>query len=598
MILNKRLTGEAGQARFDLIVTILASGFLGLLIVLQAFTLSIIVDGVFLSEWDLKDALPWIMGFLLLSVLRAFFIWLKENSAQGVAGKVKSNLRKRLIDQLTNLGPSFTRAEHSGELSNTLTQGIEALDAYYRRYLPQLVIAVLVPLTILIFIMPLDTLTGMILLFTAPLIPFFMVLIGDTTERLTQRQWTTLSRLSAHFQDTLQGLKTLKLLGGSEDQSKKIYRASDDYRQATMGVLRVGFLSALVLELIATLSTAIVAVEVGLRTLTGRMEFQVGLFILLLAPEFYFPLRLLGTYFHSGVTGIAAATRIYWLLDKPVTPPTHSSSRFGKDTSYSLIQFHKVSYRYPERGHPESKSGTPIQMSPHRALDSIEFEFPAGKTLALVGPSGCGKSTIGALLLGFIKPESGSIQVDGTPLAEFDLRSWRSNIAWVPQAPTLFFGSVRDNILLGDPRASQDAVLQAAKLALAHDFICDLPEGYDTSIGQRGARLSGGQRKRIALARAFLKDAPLLILDEVSADLDPDTESTLVERIQEHSLGRTTMIIAHRLATIESVDEIIVLADGRIVETGSHYELLSLKGLYAQLVDSYRGSLAAARVLP
>jgi thiol reductant ABC exporter CydD subunit len=590
MNLNRRLIHETGGARDDLAVTILSSGFMGVLIVLQAFVLSAIVDGVFLKGWDLDDSSLWLVGFVALSVLRAVILYLKENSAQAVASKTKLQLRERLLDRITRMGPYPIGLESSGALSSVINQGIETLDAYYRRYVPQLVIAGLVPLTILLFIFPIDTLSALILLFTAPLIPFFMILIGDTTEKITQRQWTTLSRLSAAFQDTLQGLKTLKVLGRSDERAVMLGESAEEYRQATMGVLRVGFLSALVLELLATLSSAIIAVEIGLRLLTGRIDFQQGLFILFLAPEFYFPLRLLSSYFHAGTAGTAAASDIYELIDREPTQRTGLALCLREDPPG--IRFQEISYRYPIRRAPELNT-TKFPPGNHPAtLKEVSFELPAGRTTALVGPSGCGKSTLSSLILRFIEPDSGTIEVDGIPYQEYDLQKWRSQIAWVPQTPTLFQGSVRDNILLGDRNASEEALIDAAERSLSHEFIREFPDGYDTLIGERGLRLSGGQRVRIALARAFLKGAPLFILDEVTADLDPEAEERLLDSIREYCRDRTALLIAHRLGTISHADQILVLSRGHIIEQGTHIQLLREEGLYAQLIGAYHSTLA------
>jgi ATP-binding cassette subfamily C protein CydCD len=457
-------------------------------------------------------------------------------------------------------------------LVNVVNEGVETLDAYFSQYLPQLALAVLVPLTILAVILPVDTLSGLVLLFTAPLIPLFMVLIGDLANTLTRRQWSTLSRMSAHFLDVLQGLTTLKIFGRSRAQIRVIAQIGERYRSTTMDVLRVTFLSALVLEWVATLSTAVVAVEIGLRLLYGRLTFEHAFFVLLLTPEFYLPLRLLGTRFHAGMAGVAAADRIFEILAiQPKIPqpieetqaphgfqPRHPSEKLS-------ITFEDVHFAY--------RGGQDV-------LKGISFSIPAGETVALVGPSGAGKSTIADLLLGFIQPQHGQILINDQPIGSIQTYNWASQVSWVSQDPYLFNASVADNIRLGDPHASQEDVIMAAKNAYAHEFVVDLPDGYHTQIGERGARLSAGQAQRLALARAFLIEAPILILDEATANLDPETTSKIQAATQILITDRTALVIAHRLNTIQNADQIVVIDQGQVAESGTHKRLLANHGLY------------------
>ncbi len=506
----------------------------------------------------------------------------------------------------------FTRGERSGELINTASEGIEALDAYYSQYLPQLVLAALVPISFLTFIFPLDWISGLVLLLTAPLIPLFMILIGNLAQALTRRQWQALSRMSAYFLDVLQGLTALKTLGRSRAQGQVIEQVSDHYRQVTMSVLRVTFLSALALEMISTLSTAVVAVEIGLRLLYGRLSFEQGFFVLLLAPEFYLPIRLLGTRFHAGMSGVAAARRIFEVLNsiqlqRPLQP-VPGLERVSQSTSLDVWPLQTmsapaftISPAWEEHGvtdQPLWVSSPAIRFvdvhvthDDHRhALAGVSFEIPSGYRVALVGPSGSGKSTVASLLLRFIEPGHGDILVDDRQLASFSPAAWREWVAWVPQSPYLFRNTIAANIRLARPRANMDEVIQAAIAANAHEFILDLPEGYHTQIGERGVRLSGGQIQRIALARAFLKESPLLILDEATANLDPESEEHIRLAIDRLLVGRTTLLIAHRLATVYQAHQIIVLEKGRVVESGSHQALLQRGGLYSHLVSAYMGT--------
>jgi len=407
------------------------------------------------------------------------------------------------------------------------------------------------------------------MLFTAPLIPFFMTLIGRAAGELNRRQWQSLSRMSAHFLDVLQGLTTLKLFGRSRAQIEIIRQVSDRFRQTTLEVLRVAFLSALVLEMLATISTAIIAVEIGLRLLHGGLDFERAFFILVLAPEFYLPLRTLGIRFHAGVAGAAAAQRIFEVLE--TIPETTSPAAPLPIPSPIWLRFDSVSYAYGERP----------------ALQNVSFEIRPGERVALVGPSGAGKTTLTHLLLRFIAPHTGRILVGDVPLEQLDTDAWRAQIAWVPQHPYLFNASVADNIRLGCPDASAAQIAAAAENAHAAEFIQALPQGYDTLIGERGLRLSGGQAQRLALARAFIREAPLLILDEATANLDPQTEADIQDAVNRLLRGRTTLIIAHRLSTVYQADRILVLDGGRVVESGAHQELLRRDGLYRQLTMAY-----------
>ncbi|HEY44733.1 MAG TPA: thiol reductant ABC exporter subunit CydD [Anaerolineae bacterium] len=577
MRLDKRLIQQAWSARLHLALAIGFGALAGIILVGQALLISQIVAGVFLADKTLNDVQSQLLLLLFLSVTRAGLSWGSEVAAQRISGQVKHSLRQRLMKHLFTLGPAYTSGERSGELTNTVVEGVETLEAYFSQYLPQVAMAALVPFTILVFVLPLDLTSGLVLLFTAPLIPIFMILIGDAADRLTRRQWQSLSRMSAHFLDTLQGLTTLKLLGRSRDQVRAIAAISERFGQTTLGVLRVAFLSALVLEMVATLSTAVVAVEIGLRLLYGLLVFEQAFFVLILTPEFYLPLRMLGTRFHAGMSGIAAAERIFEILETPLPQMTRSAPHTTHHPQPRLdIHFQDVHYAY--------ESGQ------RSALRGVSLHIPPGHKVAVVGPSGSGKTTIAHLLLRFIDPDQGSITVDGKPLDTLDMAIWRSQISWVPQNPYLFNASVEENIRLANPDATTEEVIHAAQQAFAHDFIQTLPQTYDTLIGERGSRLSGGQAQRITLARAFLKKAPFLILDEATANLDPEIEVQLREAMDRLLQDRTALIIAHRLGVVQDADTILVLAGGRVIESGSHAALLENAGLYSKLFAAYGGA--------
>ncbi len=571
--MHGRLLHQAWAARLGLASTVGLGLLGGITVVGQAYFLSRAVNQVFLEGATLRQVGDLVLVLLILALLRAGLTWGSEVAANRVAVRVKGRLRQRLAAHLLALGPAYARAERSGELANTAVEGVEALDAYFRQYLPQLALAALVPLAVLLFVFPLDWVSGLVLLLTAPLIPLFMVLIGNLADSLTRKQWGSLSRMSAHFLDVLQGLTTLKLLGRSRQQIRTIARVSGQFREATMGVLRVAFLSALVLEMVATLSTAVVAVQIGLRLLYGHLSFEQAFFVLILAPEFYLPLRMLGTRFHAGMEGVAAAERIFEVLGVEARAATSTSGLAL--ASAPTLRFDDVCYAYDEGTRP--------------ALNGLSFEVESGETVALVGPSGAGKSTVAYLLLRFVEADRGSITVDATPLAHLAPEAWRQQVAWVPQHPYLFYGTVAENIRLGRPNATPGEVIWATQQAHAHQFVEALPAGYETLIGERGARLSGGEAQRIALARAFLKDAPLLVLDEATAHLDPEIEAQIQEALGRLLRGRTAILIAHRLNTARHADRILVMDGGRVIEEGSHETLLARDGLYRRMVGAYGG---------
>lgn len=550
----------------------------GVLIVIQAWLVARVIDAVVFAPADLAQVMPWMWGLLPVFALRFSATWRAEQLAFRGAGRIKARLRRELFARLQTLGPVRLSSERSGELSNTLVEGIDGLENYYARFIPAMALVGMVPLIILAVVLPSDWLSALIMLLTAPLIPLFMTLIGRGAERLNQKQWRQLARMGAHFLDMIQGLTTLKLFNASKREAEAIARVSEDYRRSTMAVLRVAFLSSAALEFFATVSIALIAVLIGFRLLEGEMQFLHGLFVLLLAPEFYLPLRNLGTQYHARMEAIGAAENMIDLLESPQTGPDTPVNRDADDrptfAAPVSIRFERVSFTYPEG---------------RSALSDLDLEILAGARVALVGASGAGKSTVASLLLRFIEPSAGEIRIDGQVLSGIDHAHWLRRVAWIPQRPRLFHGSVADNLRFGDRRATEDDLIRAAQSAQAHDFIQALEQGYDTAVGEGGQTLSGGQVQRLAIARAILKNAPLAILDEPTAHLDPKREEAVQLALRGLARDRTLLIIAHRLQTLREVDRILVLDQGRLVEAGRFAELSTAGGPFQALLAASEG---------
>ncbi|MBV9454226.1 MAG: thiol reductant ABC exporter subunit CydD [Rubrobacter sp.] len=543
----------------------------------QMVFLSKIVHRVFLGGEGSEQVRLLLVLLLGAVVLRSGLLWLREIVVQRGAVYVKSELRERLFTHLMRLGPSYASGERTGELVATTGEGVERLDAYFSRYLPQVVLSVVVPLLIATYVLPLDPISAIVLMATAPAIPVLMVLVGRRAEESVQRQWATLSRMSAHFLDVLQGLPTLKIFGRSTAERERVAEVSDEFRERTFEVLRFAFLSGLVLEFTATISIALVAVALGMRLLYGNISFEVAFLVLLLAPEFYRPLRELGVHRHAGMEGKAAAGRIFELLATPA-PVSSGSSATARPTGQLSIEFDDVGYSYPGSVRP--------------ALSGVSLALPAGTCTAVIGPSGAGKSTLVNLLIRFVEPESGRITANGLCVEDLSVETWREKVALVPQRPYLFYGSILDNIRLARPNATREEIERAVVLAGASGVVERLPQGYDTEVGERGVRLSGGEVQRVAIARAFLQGTPVLVMDEPSSSLDPESERLIGVALERLMRDRTVLVVAHRLNTVYRADRIAMLEEGRLVEVGNHTDLIERSGPYARFVGAHKRMLA------
>ncbi len=567
MNIDRHLFQLLKEERRPFIFSILSGILAARMLIAQAYCLSLVIDSAFIQKSAMEKLFLPLGLFALFSTLRMAFNWFSHTEANRGTLIIREKVFNRLITRVGALGPIYTKSVQSGRLSTTLLKGVEALDAYYSQYIPQIFFALFTPLLIAGTILPGDPISGGILLLTAPLIPLFMILIGKSASAMTEKQWKTMSRMSGFFLDVLQGLPTLKLFAQSKRQHDAIEESGESFRHATMRVLKVAFLSSLTLELVGTIGMAIIAVGIGLRLMGGKLTFQHALFVLILTPDFYLPLRQLGTKFHAGMEGVSASKEIFAILDQSTPAPMQQAAfTMQESAGKKPILFTNVCYTYPEGSQP--------------ALEGINAIIPSGKTTAIIGPSGAGKSTLINLLLRFQEPGAGSITIDDNPIHAVPLEAWHRQISWVPQHPYLFNATLRENILLARPESSAEEMENALKKTGLTTFVGSLPDGLETMIGEQGARLSGGEAQRVALARAFLKNAPLLVLDEPTSHTDPELEAALRSSIQELMKGRTTIIIAHRLETIRSAEQILVVSEGKITQCGTHEELIANGGFY------------------
>jgi thiol reductant ABC exporter CydD subunit len=522
----------------------IALGCLGaLLIVAQAWLLATVVADAFAGK-SFAQVRVALAALLVVVFARAAVAWASELAAHRSSTLAKGQLREALLRHLVAVGPGRIGQERSGEMATLATRGIDALDGYFSLYLPQLVLAVIVPAAVLVAVLASDWISAVIIAVTLPLIPVFMALVGAMTRDRTTLQLRTLERLAAHFLDVVSGLPTLKIFGAAKRQTAAIAEISERHRVASMATLRITFLSSLVLELLATISVALVAVAVGLRLLNGDLELRTAMFVLVLAPEAYMPLRALGANYHASAEGVSAAGQVFAVLE---TPAPHAGRHTEvPDPSVNSLTIDELTVEYPGRAKP--------------ALDRLSLRVEPGETVAVTGPSGSGKSTLLNVLLGFVAPAAGSVRIGDSELAGLAPQAWREHVSWLPQRPHLFAASISENVRIARPGATDGEVWRALTEAGLEAVVAARADGLDARVGESGAGLSAGERQRLALARAFLRDAPLLLLDEPTANLDGETEREVLAALERLLRGRTAILVAHRPALVALADRVVDLS--------------------------------------
>jgi len=560
-VLTPWLKGQKTHAQGRLSKAIALGSLNGLLMIVQTALLAFLINQLVFSALELGIAVAAIIGVI---IARAMLGYASQCYSSRGALAIQSHLRSQLLARVVSLGPAYTQRHGSAKLSLMLHQGVDSLEDYFAGYLPVVAYCAVIPLAILVAVFPVDWKSGLVLLLTAPMVPFFMILIGHKAQRLNQQHWQRLLRMSSHFLDIIQGLTQLKVFNASRREIEAVKAISDDYGDQTMAILRVAFLSSFMLEFLASISIALVAVILGFRLYYGSVDYVFALWVLLLAPEFYLPFRQLGAQYHAKMAGVSAAADMVELLNQPLSIP--NAEQFSAPFELRLKQ---VDFSYPNR--PSTLNDINLTLSEHGLY-------------AIIGESGAGKSTLVDLILGFIEPDDGTITINGEALNAGNRDSWLHHCGWIAQQGYVFYGSLAFNVALSDDGDS-DRIQRALAQAGLTDFVAQLEHGLASHVGEGGAGLSGGQAQRLALARAFYRQPSVLVLDEPSSHLDRATEQIVSEAITQYAKTHLVVVISHRLKTVEAAKEIIVLSQGRVIEQGNHQALLRAQGYYADLLS-------------
>jgi len=547
----------------------------GVLIVAQAWIMARILNHIIMENIPREALLLPFALLVLIFILRSWVVWLRERVGFHAGAHIRFEIRRQVLDRLHQAGPAWIQGKPAGSWATLVLEQIDDMHDYYARYLPQMALAGSVPLLIVITLFPINWAAALILLATAPLIPLFMALVGMGAADANRRNFKALARLSGHFLDRLRGMETIRIFGRGAAETDAIRQASQDFRSRTMEVLRLAFLSSGVLEFFASLSIAVVAVYFGFSYL-GELNFGhygtgvtlfAGFLALVLAPEFFQPLRDLGTFYHAKAQAIGAADSLKTFMEAPLAHPQRGTITLNSDEPVTLTASELV---------VKSPAGAVL-------TGPLNFTLSAGQRVVLVGRSGSGKSSLINLLSGFL-PYEGSLQVNGTELKDLDPDAWRTLISWVGQNPQLPAATIRENVLLARPDASEAELQAALDNAWVSEFLPLLPEGLETQPGDQAVRLSVGQAQRVAVARALLSPCQLLLLDEPSASLDAHSEQRVMQALSDASRQQTTLMVTHQLENLADWDVIWVMQAGQIVEQGSFAELSRAQGAFAELL--------------
>ncbi|KRV92926.1 heme ABC transporter permease/ATP-binding protein CydD [Aeromonas veronii] len=550
----------------------------GILMVAQAWLLATLLHGFIIEGSTPEQSITFFITLLLVTLGKAALAYGREVASFKAGSAVRQTIRQLVLTRLSRLGPAYIQRRPAGSWASLLLEQIENMQDFFSRYLPQMAIAVFIPVVILVAVFPVNWAAGLILLGTAPLIPIFMILVGVGAADANRRNFQALARLSGHFLDRLKGLRTLQLFMRTQAEGDAIRDASEDFRERTMEVLRLAFLSTAVLEFFAAISVALVAVYFGFSYIDHlnfgsygvKVTLFTGLFVLFLAPEFYAPLRELGAHYHAKAQAIGAAEQLLEFLEAEVSEPAAGTAPFHADSPVKV----------------EAKGLEVLSAEGKVLVGPIDFTLEAGSRTALIGVSGAGKSSLVNALLGFA-PYRGELKVNGLELATLDMSQWRLQLGWLSQNPQLFHASLRDNLLLAKPTASDAELEDALKRAQAWEFAME--KGLDYPVGDQAGGLSVGQAQRLALARTLLKSTQLMVLDEPTASLDRHSERAIMTTLEQAMAGQTLLMITHRLDQLTKMDKIMVLAHGQLVEQGSFQQLSSGQGPFARLLSQRSG---------